>query len=211
MEAFGLEVEEELSTLATQWRAEGVWKGKRYHEQKEAWMQQVREVPMCETRDLCVKWLTLAHLDIRRRQKNRHETCLLKGCEENASATGQKQSIGRSGAVKHEHEELKEGVWLEPALALLRKKTKIETLPEHWSWKEAGCSKDFSKLVGRTKVNAKHAHKEEGTEKHRLYHCPEWYEVRREIPEAFRKWEQKAKDLKERVKVAKRYCRAPSQ
>ena len=36
-------------------------------------------------------------------------------------------------------------------------------------------------------------HKEEGTEKHWLYHCPEWYEVRREIPEAFRKWEQKAK------------------
>ena len=31
----------------------------------------------------------------------------------------------------------------------------------------------------------------EGTEKHRLYHCPEWYEVRREIPEAFGKWQQK--------------------
>ena len=26
-------------------------------------------------------------------------------------------------------------------------------------------------------------------EKHRLYHCPEWHEVRREIPEAFRKLE----------------------
>ena len=36
-------------------------------------------------------------------------------------------------------------------------------------------------------------HKEKGTEKQRLYHCPEWYEVRREIPEAFRKWEQKPK------------------
>ena len=31
---------------------------------------------------------------------------------------------------------------------------------------------------------------EEGTEKHRLYHCPEWYEVRREIPDfSMRKWE----------------------
>ena len=39
-------------------------------------------------------------------------------------------------------------------------------------------------------------HKGEGTEKHRLYHSPEWYEVRREIPEAFRKWEQKAKTSK---------------
>ena len=34
---------------------------------------------------------------------------------------------------------------------------------------------------------------EEGTEKPRLYHCPEWHAVRRDIPEAFRKWEQKAK------------------
>ena len=35
---------------------------------------------------------------------------------------------------------------------------------------------------------------EEGTEKHRLYyHCPEWHAVRRDIPESFRKWEQKAK------------------
>ena len=30
-------------------------------------------------------------------------------------------------------------------------------------------------------------------QKHRLYNCPEWHEVRREIPEAFRKWEQKAR------------------
>ena len=34
-------------------------------------------------------------------------------------------------------------------------------------------------------------HNEEGTEKQRLCHGPEWNEVRREIPEAFRKWEQK--------------------
>ena len=34
MEAYGLEVEEELSTLATQYQAEGVWIGKWRHEQK---------------------------------------------------------------------------------------------------------------------------------------------------------------------------------
>ena len=34
---------------------------------------------------------------------------------------------------------------------------------------------------------------EEGTEKHMLYHCPERNEVRREISEAFRKWEQKVR------------------
>ena len=51
-------------------------------------------------------------------------------------------------------------------------------------------------------------HKEEGTEKHRLYHCPEWHEIRRRILEAFRKWEQKNENLKERVEMAVRFCNA---
>ena len=41
MEAHGHEVEEELSTLATQYWAEGVWTGKWSHELKEAWMRQL--------------------------------------------------------------------------------------------------------------------------------------------------------------------------
>ena len=68
MEAYGLEIEEELSTLATQHWAGGAGIGKWRHEQKEAWMEQVREVQMwrqvrgpagavmCETRDLGSKW-----------------------------------------------------------------------------------------------------------------------------------------------------------
>ena len=68
-------------------------------------MKQVREVQtwrqvrepagavMCETRDLAA----LAHTDTRRRQKHRYEICLPKRCEENASAAGPEQSIGRSG------------------------------------------------------------------------------------------------------------------
>ena len=40
-------------------------------------------------------------------------------------------------------------------------------------------------------------HKEEGAEKDRLYHCPEWNEFGREIPEAFRRWERKARTSKE--------------
>ena len=43
-------------------------------------------------------------------------------------------------------------------------------------------------------------HKEEGTEKHRLHHCPGWHEVRREIPKPFRKWEQKARTSKKEWK-----------
>ena len=38
MEVNGLEVEDEISTMATQYWAEGVWTGKWSHEQKEAWM-----------------------------------------------------------------------------------------------------------------------------------------------------------------------------
>ena len=41
---------------------------------------------------------------------------------------------------------------------------------------------------------------EEGTAKHRLCHCPEWLSVRRGLPEAFRKWEQKAKTSKKESK-----------
>ena len=48
-------------------------------------------------------------------------------------------------------------------------------------------------------VNVKLARRK-GTEKHRLYHCPEWYEVRREIPEVFRKLEQKARTSKKEWK-----------
>ena len=44
METYGPEVEEELSTMATQYWAEGVWIGKWSHEQGEAWMRQSREV-----------------------------------------------------------------------------------------------------------------------------------------------------------------------
>ena len=37
-------------------------------------------------------------------------------------------------AAKHEYEELKEGIWLEPALALMRKKTKKD-----WTEKKSKC------------------------------------------------------------------------
>ena len=68
MEAYGLEVEEELSTLATQHRTEGVCTGIWHYEHREAWMRQIQGVQMwkqvkgpagavmCETRDLGIKW-----------------------------------------------------------------------------------------------------------------------------------------------------------
>ena len=60
-------------------------------------------------------------------------------------------------------------------------------------------------------VDVKLARWRKGTEKHRVYHCPEWYEVRREIPEAFRRLEQNARTSKNELEVAKRYCCASSQ
>ena len=43
MEAFGFEVEEELSTVATQTWAEEAWNGKWHTEQKDAWKWQIFE------------------------------------------------------------------------------------------------------------------------------------------------------------------------
>ena len=68
MEVFGLEVGEELASMATQTWAEGVWIGQWCTEQREAWLSQVFDVQtwrqvrgpagavMCETRDLGIKW-----------------------------------------------------------------------------------------------------------------------------------------------------------
>ena len=44
MEVFGLEVEDEISTMATQCWAEEVWTGKWCREHKEAWLRQIRLV-----------------------------------------------------------------------------------------------------------------------------------------------------------------------
>ena len=78
MEAYGLEVEEEISTTPTQYWIEGVWTGKWSYEQEEAWMRQIRDVQtwkqvrgpagavMCETRDLGLKWPQWHTLMVRR-------------------------------------------------------------------------------------------------------------------------------------------------
>ena len=72
--SLSFEVEEELSTMATEYWSESVWTGTWRHELKEAWVRQIREVQtwkqvrrpagavMCETRDLGIKrpyWHTL--------------------------------------------------------------------------------------------------------------------------------------------------------
>ena len=132
-------------------------------------------------------------------------------CQKDAGADGP-FSLLEKWAAKHEYEELKEGAWLEPGLPLLRKNVR-----ENWTEKHRNVAKKIFLEGGWTQkrlfdidwsdVSQCQACKnEEGTEKHKLFHCPEWYEVRREIPPVFKKWEQKSKNLKEGVEVAKRYC-----
>ena len=84
---------------------------------------------------------------------------------------------------------MKEGIWLEPALALLRKKTKEEWTEKHRKVVLEGgwVQKKLFDIGWSDESECQVCHKEEGTEKHRLYHCPEWYEVRRWILEAFMK------------------------
>ena len=109
-------------------------------------------------------------------------------------------------AAKHAHEELKEGAWLEPALALLRKKAKGDWTEKHRNvarkiFLEGGWTHKRLLDSGWSDVNQCQACQlEEGTEKHRLYHCPEWHEVRWEIPKPFRKCEQKARKSKKERK-----------
>ena len=115
-------------------------------------------------------------------------------------------------AAKHECEELKEGAWLEPGL--LRKKVRENWTEKHRNvarkiFLEGGWTqkKGFSILDGQCQA----WQVEEGTEKQRRYHCPEWRAVRRDIPEGFRKWEQKSKTSKKDWKWQRGCSRAPFQ
>ena len=95
-------------------------------------------------------------------------------------------------AAKHPYEELKEGVWLEPALVLLRKKVKEERTVKHRNVArkilEGGWTQERLIDIGWSDVSqCQDCQMEEGTEKHRLYHCPEWHAARRDIPECSRR------------------------
>ena len=59
-----------------------------------------------------------------------HETRLPKRREEHLM-TQARWTYWRKWAAKHEYEELKEGIWLEPALTLLRRTTKEEWTDKH--------------------------------------------------------------------------------
>ena len=78
--------------------------------------------------------------------------------------------------AKHENEELKEGIWHKPALALLRRKTKDEWTDKHrhverkMALEGGWVQRDSSPKEGKVKASAKHVTKRKGTEKHTRYH-----------------------------------------
>ena len=109
---------------------------------------------MCETRDLGSKW------------PHRHALILIVEGDRNADLKyvcpkdvknmllQQARTVyWKKWAAKHEYEELKEGIWLEPALALLRKKTKEDWTEKHRNvartlFLEGGWEQNRHSLVG---------------------------------------------------------------
>ena len=83
---------------------------------------------MCETRDLGIKWphwhTLMCEGD---RNIDMRYVCLKDAKKMQPAGTVH----WKKWAAKHEYDELKEGIWLEPALALLRKKTKEEWTQRH--------------------------------------------------------------------------------
>ena len=85
---------------------------------------------MCETRDLGIKWPQChtflcegqAQVDVRYVCPKDVKNMLMKQAQ---------STYWRKWAAKHEYEELKQGIWLEPALDLLRRKTKDEWADKH--------------------------------------------------------------------------------
>ena len=111
-------------------------------------------------------------------------------------------------AVKHECEELKEGAWLEPGLALLRKKVK-----ENWTETHRNAARKIFLEGGWTQTrlfDIGACQLEEGTERHRLYHLSRMARNQAKNSRGLQKVGTKGENVEERVEVAKRYCYAPS-
>ena len=95
----------------------------------------------------------------------------------------------RKWAAKHECEELNEGVWLEPFTAILRRKTdevwtdKLRNVTRKLVVEGGWMQKRLYDNGGSDEKKCRGCNKEKSTEKHRLYHCPCWKEVRNHIPD----------------------------
>ena len=166
---------------------------------------------MCETRDLGIKWPYWHTLIFGNDTKIDMRLVCPKDVKKMLVQTA-RSVYWKKWTAKHEYEVLKLGAWIEPALALLRKKAMENCTEKHHHvarkifLKDGWTQRRLFDIDWPDSSQCQACKKEEGIEKHRLYHCPERYEVRQEIPEVFRKVGAKSKNLKEGVGVARRYC-----
>ena len=163
---------------------------------------------MCEIRDMGIKWPQW-HTWIFEGQGRVHMRVV---CPQDVKKMLLRQAImvhWRKWAAKHECEELK-GVWLDPIQAMLRGRINEEWTDKHRNVMRKLVSgggwvqKRFYDIGWSDDKTCQGCNKE-GTEKHRLYHCPCWKEIRSKIPEKVRKWEQRArKEESRRVRKAEK-------
>ena len=193
--------------------AEGSCMGKWSREQDDGWRKQIFEVQtwrqargpggaaMRETCDLGIKWPRW-HTLIFEGQENLDMRLVCPQDVKKMLPNLARTTCRKKWATRHEYEELKDGVWFDPIKATLREKMNEEWTNRHrivfrkivvegtWVQKrlyDIGWS-DEKKCPG--------CNIEEGTEKHRLCHCPCWNEIRNQIPEESWKWEQRARTSK---------------
>ena len=131
---------------------------------------------------------------------------MLKRCEEKMLLQQARTVYWKKWAAKHEYEELKEGIRLEPALALLRKKTTEEWTEKHRNVAgnlvlEGGwVQKKLFDIGWSDESGCQACHKERRYRKAQALTLRCWHEITREIPEASRKCEQQARTSKKEWK-----------
>ena len=131
---------------------------------------------MCETRDLGIRWPqwhTLMFSD-----ELKIDMRLVCPKDVKKMLIQRSRSVyWKQWAAKHGYEELKEGTWL------VAKESEGNWTAKHRNvarkiFFEFGWTQKRLFDVGWSDISQCQAcQKEKGTEKHRLYHCPEWYEV----------------------------------
>ena len=92
--------------------------------------------------------------------------------------------------------ELKDGVWLEPIQALLRRRTNRNVMRK-LVVRVGRVQKRLYDVGWSDEKKCRSCTKEGGTEKHRLYHSASWREAGNQIPEGLGKWEHRARTSKE--------------
>ena len=171
---------------------------------------------MCETRDLGIKW-PYWHTLIFGNDIKIDMRCVCPKDVKKMLVQTARSLYWKKWAAKHENEGLKEGAWLQPGLALLRKKAKGVWTEKHRNvaskiFLEGGWTQKRLFDIGWSDVSQCQACKtEEGTEKAQALPLSRMARSQAGDSRSFQEVGAKSKNLKGGVEVAKRYRRASSQ